>query len=304
MHKWEDLDDNFLRNHGNIELDDNLLERFGENGWAADKVFFDPNFTIPWNQLFSHEDMRILPYDNAPFDYVRARAGETPYYDYLHGLVNYVDENVKDGDYLKFFENNLLFGENSNKTDLYKQYAPSTFGKKNDEHANPYRYHKLFYDLLTKTFDPKRPITIGLINENAPDSIDHQEMEKLRNSDFLVYDGRHRMNVMKFFNDLLEKKRSGANLSGFERFLCNTLEETYSNSSDGFPDKTPVLLVKHHVKTISIPEWIKKVTPNLEDWMLAQKHDKQGNIDNIGQGWWKRTPVPNERNGSRLGNLR
>jgi hypothetical protein len=333
MLKWEYLDDNFLRKHG-IKLDDNLLNRFKRNGWEEDNVFFDPNFTIPWNQLFSHEDMAFYPYDNDHFNYVRASAGETPYYDYLHGLVNYVDENIKDDNYLKFFKDNLLFGDNNEEklnafkqTNLYKQYAPSTFGRKNDEHGSPYRYHKLFYNLLTNTFDRSSPITIGLINENAPDSINPQEMEKLRNSDFLVYDGRHRINIMKFFDDLLEKGRSGADLSGFERFLYNTLKETYSNSSDGFPDKAPVLLVKnHHVKTISIPEWIKKASSSfernsLEGWTLAQKYDKQGkrilptnwsrspsignffsrtkadeqklgNIGNIGQYWWNRTPVP------------
>jgi hypothetical protein len=301
--------------------------------------------------------------------YVRVRSGETPYFDYLHELVDYVNNKVKDGKYSKFLKDNLLFKDSDKEklnafkeTDLYKKYAPLMFEREgSNEHFNPARYHQLLYTLSTNRFNPNYPITIGLINKEAPDTLDDEALQALKNSDFLVYDGRHRINVMKFLNDLWEKGSAGSHLSGFEDFLYNKLKDTYPSSIYGFPDKAPVLLVKKALaNTISTPEWIKKATSSfernsLEGWTLAQKYDKQGkrilptnwsrspsignlfsrtkadeqklgNIGNIGQYWWNRTPVPenamtdkpykrmlgnfsrqrpipNERNGSRLGNF-
>ncbi|MDR1087379.1 MAG: hypothetical protein LBL16_04000, partial [Endomicrobium sp.] len=225
--------------------------------------------------------------------------------DYLHDLVKYVDENVKDNNYEEFFKDTLLFGgdghdpkklEAFKQTPLYKEYAPSIFERKaGDEHyGNPYKYHKLLHSLVTRQFDKSWPIAVALINEDMPDRLDHQDMEKLKKSEFLVYDGRHRINVMKFLNDLREKGESGANLSSFEHFLYNKLKETYSSSSDGFPNKAPVLLVNNfNTETRSIPEWRKEVEkaeshflPNsLEGRTLAQTPSSSiGNIHQVMSG--------------------
>jgi hypothetical protein len=266
---YESLTHEFLNKH-NISVDENLFNRFNVKGTEPSKVFFDTNQRFSRHKISSHEWF-FHPENPNNIVFVSSKAGESPYYDYLHDLVKYSDENVKDNNYFEFLKDKLLFGNNIQElnafkqTDLYKKYATSMFERYGvSEHQNPSRYHDLFFKLLDNPYEENNLMTI--------------------NSNGIAYDGRHRINIMKFFDDLHEKYTSGKPLYGFEAFLY---KEFLKNHPTGrFPDNLPMLLVDNlRPETIPLNEWVQRAKRNsskfsknsLEDWTMSQNFDEKGN---------------------------